>query len=164
MYAVSAFFTSSPPHSPPLTAVTPPTMPSLKPAALFSLTAAALASSAALPRLDSEDQQQQCRRTQVAIIGAGVAGITAAWALHNASVDDFVIVDRNDYVGGRMAHTTFGTNPETGESYTVELGANWVQGLGSPAGPENPIWTFAKQYNLTNEVRTYSMKRSTWGR
>ena len=81
-----------------------------------------------------------------------MAGITTAWALHNASVEDFVIVDRNDYVGGRMAHTTFGTNPETGEPYVIELGANWVQGLGTPDGPENPIWTFAKQYNITNTV------------
>ena len=103
---------------------------------------------AALPRKD----EQQCRKTQVAIVGAGVAGITTAWALQNASVEDFVIVERNDYVGGRIAHTTFGTNPETGEPYTIELGANWVQGLGSPGGPENPIWTFAKQYNISNTV------------
>lgn len=81
-----------------------------------------------------------------------MAGITTAWALHNASVSDFIIVERNDYVGGRMAHTTFGTNPETGEPYTIELGANWVQGLGTPGGPENPIWTFAKQYNISSAV------------
>ena len=126
-------------------------MPSIR-ATLFGLLAASTyTSAAALPRRD-EDQQQQCRKTQVAILGAGVAGITTAWALHNASVSDFIIVERNDYIGGRMAHTTFGTNPETGEPYTVELGANWVQGLGSPGGPENPIWTFAKQYNISNTV------------
>lgn len=125
-------------------------MHSFRSTACGLLTAAALTSAAALPRRDGDEQQ--CRRTQVAIIGAGVAGITTAWALHNSSVSDFVIVERNDYVGGRMAHTTFGTNLESGEPYTIELGANWVQGLGSPGGPENPIWTFAKQYNITNTV------------
>lgn len=124
---------------------------SLSPLVLTLLAAGQLVSAAALPRRDDE---KQCRRTQVAILGAGVAGITIAWALHNASMEDFVIVERNDYIGGRMAHTTFGTNPETGDAYTIELGANWVQGLGSPGGPENPIWTFAKQYKISNTVST----------
>lgn len=115
----------------------------------FLLIATTCVQAAALPR---RGDQEQCCKTHVAILGAGVAGITAAWALHNASVDDFIIVERNDYIGGRMAHTTFGKDFKTGNPYTVELGANWVQGLGSPGGPENPIWTFAKQYNVSNTV------------
>ncbi|KAK8114347.1 amine oxidase [Apiospora kogelbergensis] len=91
-----------------------------------------------------------CRKTKVAILGAGVAGITAAQALSNASVTDFLIVERNDYIGGRVRHTQFGVNPKTKAPYTVELGANWVQGLGSEGGPENPIWTLAKRYGLNN--------------
>jgi polyamine oxidase len=31
-----------------------------------------------------------------------------------------------------------------------------VQGLGTEGGPENPIWTFAKEYNITNEYSDYS--------
>jgi polyamine oxidase len=85
-----------------------------------------------------------------------MAGIAAAQSLHNASISDFVIVDVNDYIGGRVAHTTFGTNPVTKEPYVVELGANWVQGLGSPGGPENPIWTLAKKWGLTNTYSNYS--------
>ena len=53
-----------------------------------------------------------------------------------------------------MHHTTFGQDPD-GNPYTIELGANWVQGLGSDGGPENPIWTFAKEYNITNEYSDY---------
>lgn len=30
------------------------------------------------------------------------------------------------------------------------------QGLGSEGGPENPIWTLAKKYNLTNTYSDYS--------
>jgi polyamine oxidase len=96
-----------------------------------------------------------CRKTKVAVLGAGVAGITAAQTLTNSSVTDFLIVDRNNYIGGRVAHTEFGLK-EDGSPFVVELGANWVQGLGSPGGPENPIWTLAKKYNITNTYSNYS--------
>lgn len=38
-----------------------------------------------------------------------------------------------------MRHTTFGQDAN-GDPITLELGANWVQGLGTAGGPENPIW------------------------
>ncbi|KAK6949941.1 hypothetical protein Daesc_008264 [Daldinia eschscholtzii] len=97
----------------------------------------------------------ECRKTTVAILGAGVAGITAAQALSNASISDFLIVDRNDYIGGRVAHTNFGSKPD-GTPYVIELGANWVQGLGTEGGPENPIWTLAKKHGLDNTYSNYS--------
>lgn len=31
-----------------------------------------------------------------------------------------------------------------------------MQGLGSPGGPENPIWTLAKKYNISNTYSNYS--------
>ena len=37
---------------------------------------------------------------------------------------DFLIVEYNGDIGGRVAHTTFGVSDN---SYTIELGANWVQ-------------------------------------
>ncbi|KAI1777977.1 amine oxidase [Hypoxylon cercidicola] len=104
------------------------------------------------PRASNETE---CRKTTVAVLGAGVAGITAAQALSNASISDFLIVERNDYIGGRVAHTNFGSRPD-GTPYVVELGANWVQGLGSEGGPENPIWTLAKKYGLNNTYSNYS--------
>ncbi|EPE27798.1 FAD/NAD(P)-binding protein [Glarea lozoyensis ATCC 20868] len=98
-----------------------------------------------------------CTKTKVVILGAGMTGIAAAQALYNASVTDFIIVDVNDYIGGRVKHTTFGKNASTSEPYVVELGANWVQGLVSPEGPENPIWTLAKKWGLENTYSNYSM-------
>ncbi|KPM36561.1 hypothetical protein AK830_g9989 [Neonectria ditissima] len=95
-----------------------------------------------------------CRRTKVAVLGAGVAGVTAAQALSNSSISDFIIVDRNDYIGGRVKHTNFGSKPD-GSPYVVELGANWIQGLGSPGGPENPIWTLSKKYKVKNTYSDY---------
>jgi len=79
--------------------------------------------------------------------------ITCQQALANNSVTDFLIVEYNSDIGGRVAHTTFGA---PNQSYTVELGANWVQGLVTPPGAENPIWTLAKLYNLTNTYSNYS--------
>ncbi|KAL6714121.1 hypothetical protein ACLMJK_008615 [Lecanora helva] len=94
-----------------------------------------------------------CRETKIAILGAGTAGITAAQALVNNSITDFLIVEYNSDIGGRVAHTTFGA---PNQSYTIELGANWVQGLVTKGGPENPIWTLAQLYNLTNTYSNYS--------
>lgn len=96
-----------------------------------------------------------CTRATVAILGAGMAGITAAQSLTNASVTDFVIVDVNTYIGGRVKSAKFGKDVD-GNPYTVELGANWVQGLGSPHGPENPIWVLAQKYNLTTAYSNLS--------
>jgi polyamine oxidase len=101
-------------------------------------------------------QNSTCTKTKVAVLGAGMAGIAAAQLLHNASISDFIIIDVNSYIGGRVAHTTFGTNSSTNQPYTVELGANWVQGLVSPDGPENPIWTLAKKWGLVNTYSNYS--------
>ncbi|KAL9618919.1 MAG: hypothetical protein Q9160_006444 [Pyrenula sp. 1 TL-2023] len=81
----------------------------------------------------------------------------AQQALSNASVTDFLLLEYLGDIGGRVAHTTFGRNAETGGAYIVELGANWVQGLVTPPdGPENPIWTLAKKHNITNSYSNYS--------
>lgn len=97
-----------------------------------------------------------CTKTQVAVLGAGVAGIAAAEALHNASISDFLIIDVNDYIGGRLRHITFGKNPATGQPYTIELGANWVQGLGKPGDPQNSIWALANKWGLNTTYSNYS--------
>ncbi|KAL2830313.1 amine oxidase [Aspergillus cavernicola] len=94
-----------------------------------------------------------CTKTTVAILGGGMAGVTAAQALANASVTDFLIVEYRDTLGGRVRHTEFGKDPN-GDPYVIELGANWVQGLGS-ATTENPIWRLAQKYSLQNTYSNY---------
>ncbi|KAH9860916.1 hypothetical protein IAQ61_010652 [Plenodomus lingam] len=107
-------------------------------------------STLAAPALSvSHDNNSTCQRTKVAIIGAGVAGITAAVPLSNQSVTDFLILEYNNGIGGRMRNTKFGADAN-GNPYTIELGANWISGLGETLnGPENPVWTFSKQVNLS---------------
>lgn len=111
-----------------------------------------MSEASAIPR---NEKQSSCQKTRVAILGAGVSGITAAQALSNASISDFVIVDRNDYIGGRMRHTSFGKSAD-GTPYTVELGANWIEGLGSAATHENPIAILAEKYGIKSTYANYS--------
>jgi polyamine oxidase len=115
----------------------------------LSVAAAAFQAAAEAPTASA------CRKTKVLIMGAGMAGITAAQVLANSSISDFVIVEYNSDIGGRISHTTFGKDP-TGASYVIELGANWVQGIQSPSGPTNPIWTLALKYNISNTYSNYS--------
>ncbi|KAI9698268.1 MAG: hypothetical protein M1820_007538 [Bogoriella megaspora] len=74
-------------------------------------------------------------------------------ALSNQSISDFIILEYNDEIGGRVTHTAFGSGDQI---HTVELGANWVQGIHTPGGPENPIWQLVKKYQLKNTYSNYS--------
>jgi monoamine oxidase len=57
----------------------------------------------------------------VVIVGAGVAGLTTAHELNQAGVADVIILEAQDYVGGRIQ-----TSAEYGDP--VELGAEFVHG------------------------------------
>ncbi|KAE8396166.1 amine oxidase [Aspergillus alliaceus] len=103
----------------------------------------------------ARDQEGTCKKTTVAILGAGISGISAAQTLSNASMHDFLILEYRDRIGGRAWHENFGKDKD-GKPYVVEMGANWVQGLGNPGGPENPIWTLAKEFGLQTTYSNYS--------
>ncbi|RUP51368.1 hypothetical protein BC936DRAFT_148502 [Jimgerdemannia flammicorona] len=84
-------------------------------------------------------------RTKVAILGAGLSGISAAKTLaHHHKITDIVIVDAQDAIGGRLHDVPFA-------GIRVELGANWIQGLG-----KNPIWVMAQQAVLKSVFANYS--------
>ncbi|KAI7853467.1 amine oxidase [Circinella umbellata] len=74
--------------------------------------------------------------TKVAILGGGVSGISAARNLTAGGVNDFMIIEARDELGGRAQNIDFaGTK--------VELGCNWVQGLGT-----NPVNVLREKYGL----------------
>ncbi|PKY01078.1 amine oxidase [Aspergillus campestris IBT 28561] len=98
--------------------------------------------------------QGTCQKTTVAILGGGMAGVAAAQTLSNSSVHDFLILEYRDRIGGRAWHEPFGKDKD-GKPYTIEMGCNWVQGLGNPGGPENPVWTLAKTYDLKTHYSNY---------
>jgi oxygen-dependent protoporphyrinogen oxidase len=58
------------------------------------------------------------RFVKVAIIGAGIAGLTCAWELHKAGVD-VEVFERQSTVGGRM-------NTRTKDGLAFDIGANFL--------------------------------------
>ena len=55
------------------------------------------------------------------VLGAGVAGIFAAAKLKENGIDNFLILEGTDRIGGRIKPAQLG-------NYTVQLGALWMQG------------------------------------
>ncbi|CAO3654686.1 unnamed protein product [Mucor fragilis] len=78
--------------------------------------------------------------TKVVILGGGVSGISAALNLTANGVDDIMMVEARDTLGGRAQDVPFA-------DVNVELGCNWVQGLGT-----NPINQLALKYKLRTAV------------
>ncbi|KAL1740880.1 amine oxidase [Schizophyllum fasciatum] len=74
---------------------------------------------------------------RILILGAGVAGVIAARTLRERGLTDFVIVEARGEVGGRVRSGRPGDG-----AYTVEFGANWIQ------GNVNPILCLALKHGL----------------
>jgi len=76
----------------------------------------------------------------VIIIGAGISGLTAAARLMEHGVDDVVILEAEDRIGGRIHSVPFGAG-------VVDLGAQWVHGAKG-----NVIYDMAKPLGLLDET------------
>ncbi|CAF4187282.1 unnamed protein product, partial [Rotaria sp. Silwood2] len=78
-----------------------------------------------------------------------MAGMTAASTLLENGISDFLIIEAQSILGGRMKETKFG-------GYTIELGPSWIQGIrNNETGEENPIWTLANKHKLMNIYTDY---------
>ncbi|XWS45751.1 hypothetical protein CRYUN_Cryun14cG0006300 [Craigia yunnanensis] len=89
-------------------------------------------------------------RSSVIIIGAGVSGISAAKVLAENGIQDLVILEASDRVGGRIRKEKFG-------GVSVELGAGWIAGVGGKES--NPVWELATQLGLRTCFSDYSNAR-----
>ncbi|XP_031572601.1 polyamine oxidase 6-like [Actinia tenebrosa] len=76
---------------------------------------------------------------KVLILGAGLSGIVAGKTLMDNGVDDFLILEGQDYIGGRIKQHNF-------SGFNVELGANWIH----LAKQEDsaPMWSLKQQKNI----------------
>lgn len=75
-------------------------------------------------------------RADVVIGGAGAAGLAAARTLTlTGKMDDYLILEGRDYVGGKIHAVDFGTDlGGDGASYSIETGAGYISG-----GVKNPF-------------------------
>ncbi|KAI3445051.1 hypothetical protein Pfo_001716 [Paulownia fortunei] len=89
-------------------------------------------------------------RCSVIIVGAGISGITAAKVLAENGVEDVLMLEAADRMGGRIRKEQFG-------GVTVELGAGWIAGVGGKQ--PNPVWELARQSNLRTCFSDYSNAR-----
>ena len=86
------------------------------------------------------------RPTKVLILGAGAAGINAAKMLHDLGIKDFLVLEAQDYIGGRMKLVPFA-------GLKVEEGANWIHLVEENNNPLNPL---KERYNLRGHLSNYS--------
>ncbi|KAK0200983.1 hypothetical protein DFS33DRAFT_1277312 [Desarmillaria ectypa] len=123
----------------------------MTPAFVFtaSLALLTLVSGSAIPR------QNGVSNPRVLILGGGVAGVIAARTLHEEGIDNFLIIEARDELGGRMRSHAFA-------GYTVEIGANWVQGTQTGTGPANPIYELVKKHNITTEANSFHGSMTTY--
>ena len=105
-----------------------------------------------LPLTTQSVLKDRPKDARVLILGGGMAGVIAAKTLHEQGIDDFIIVEGKGELGGRMLSHRFGA---VNNQWTIELGANWVQGTQTGDGPANPIWTLAQKHDITLQSSDY---------
>ena len=71
------------------------------------------------------------------IVGAGVAGVAAATELSANGLDDVVILEARDRIGGRVWTDTIG------DGVPIDLGASWIHGVDG-----NPITAIAGEHDI----------------
>ncbi|CAH1802895.1 unnamed protein product, partial [Owenia fusiformis] len=84
-------------------------------------------------------------KTTVVILGGGMSGVMAAKTLNDAGITDFIIVESQAELGGRMKRFDWIEG-----NATLELGAGWVHGTTG-----NPIWDFIKKFNISGSITDY---------
>eukprot|EP00258_Populus_trichocarpa_P047155 XP_024463174.1 polyamine oxidase 1 isoform X2 [Populus trichocarpa] len=89
-------------------------------------------------------------RSSVIIIGAGISGVSAGKVLAENGIEDMVILEASDRIGGRIRKDNFG-------GVSVELGAGWIAGVGGKES--NPVWELASQSGLRTCFSDYSNAR-----
>ncbi|XP_061348302.1 polyamine oxidase 1-like isoform X2 [Gastrolobium bilobum] len=89
-------------------------------------------------------------RSSVIVVGAGISGISAAKVLAENGIEDLVILEASDRIGGRIHKESFG-------GVSVELGAGWIAGVGGRES--NPVWELAAEHGLRTCFSDYSNAR-----
>lgn len=84
------------------------------------------------------------KNTKIIIIGAGAAGISAAARLIERGLENIIILEGKDRIGGRIHTVEFSDN-------VVELGAQWVHGE-----HENIVFDLASPHKLLDSSKCFN--------
>lgn len=69
--------------------------------------------------LSADIKDPSHRRKRVAVVGSGVSGLSASWALNEFSDHEVVLFESNDYIGG---HTNTVQFSKDGQNISVDSG------------------------------------------
>ena len=84
-------------------------------------------------------------KSKVLILGGGPAGVGFASKLHEKNENDFLILEAQSYIGGRIKDRKFG-------SLTIQEGANWIHAIGN----DNSMYTLKQKYGLNATADNYT--------
>ncbi|XP_071809334.1 uncharacterized protein [Asterias amurensis] len=94
-------------------------------------------------RRDRRAESSSDNHAKVLILGAGASGLQASRILHDAGMDDFIIIEGADQIGGRVRSTTFANR-------SIEIGAGWTY------GPVRPmVYKLVNDLNLERRASNY---------
>ena len=84
-------------------------------------------------------------KTKILVLGAGSAGVGFANTLLENGERDFLVLDAQNYVGGRIRNAKLG-------SLTIQAGAGWIHDI----GPKNPYYVMKTKMGLQATADDYS--------
>lgn len=97
-------------------------------------------------------------RAEVLILGAGLCGVAAAIGLKQAGIDDVVLVERSDSVGGTWHHNRYPgcavDIPSHVYSFSFALKPDWSRVYGKQAELEQYIASVVDDFGVRDMVRT----------
>ena len=79
----------------------------------------------------SLDPDGRAADVDVLVLGAGIAGITAARTLEVNGITNFLVLEASDRIGGRIREH---------DGTKLEVGANWIHGIDLRDPKHHPIW------------------------
>ena len=90
----------------------------------------------------------------VIIMGAGSSGIAAAKTLYDANITNILVIEAEDYIGGRTKVVNF-------SNYMLNIGASWISGACiTPSDCSqysmNPMLEAAYKYNISFVVSDFT--------
>ncbi len=95
-------------------------------------------------------------RTEIAIIGAGLGGLAAGYELRERGIDDFVILDRGERLGGVWRENHYPNvacdTPIELYAFSFHQGTNWSQNFAAGSEILAYLEDIARRYDLERRI------------